>query len=1201
MKSVKQYFVAIAGGLILVAVVCYLSLLILLPHVVDVNKYKGQIFALIKKDTGFEVQAEDVRLKTAFSPYLNLNAYHLKVIYPSGNTFLKITDANFKIKVIPLLFKKIEVNSASLNRPIINIILYPDCTTSLEKYIKQLSSNKVQKKENLAGFKFVPEISSIKMNRYKLRIQDVNVYSPFVFEGDKLSLSDLRFDEHLHIKTKGLLSSEGINYLNYDIDIATYLPKNSNSKFFKVSPFTNMYKYKTQGKVKAHLDITDKNEILGLVGEVDLSEFSFKIGSDILSDNNMKLAFSGQSVDVDSSIHTSASNIATILGKISYGGKPAVDLKVKALHSDLTNLHELLVATLCSLNIKNQFKDYSVTGLADLNFKIKSNFKKIESSGTSKIYNATISCKKSPLKITNINSNIDFSNDIIKINQSTALVNSTPIEVIGNINSDAVIELEIFGSKLPLSHLYKNFAMEAKYKNYIVDKGKLSFRASAFGKFNNLKVKIDSKINDIALKDIKNKAVLTAADAKFQMEADKNTFTSQISVNNASLVSESLKTKFDSKKILIDLYPKTIVIQPAVILVDGEAVFMNGKVTNYAENPTYDISFNGKLSSQALYDKLKSESNIVAIAKGKLPIVGTLKGKQNNLKLDMQITPNSSNYVSFVVIKELLNKPSLLNVSLFFDKNLINVADISLYKAGPSVKKSNSNLMGTQKIISLSGKIRNSSDIFLEDFNIKIPQSLTMSIASLVSSEVSVKSDLTVNGNFKSPKLTGDLFINKLLIPDYNLKSSDISILFKQDNINLKTSNLNINNSDFDINANILPKLGDIITVKDIKLVSSNFDLTSITNSFASLFGQELYPGVHLPLKIISGNVYISNFKVGEISAQNIASKLSLDNNLLKLSNIQGGAYNGKVWGNVDYDFLKSLSIIRLAGKNLDAPTAVYALTSINDNMRGKLDFKSNVSTSGYTRSQHIKTLKGISDIYAYNGQMGTLGKFEHYLYAQNLMSQTLMRSTVNIIAQAVAARDTGRFKYLNMHVSYSDGFANVSSLKFSGPNMSMTSTGKLNMLSGWGDFDILGRVSSEVVGVIGPFGELSLANIARKIPKLSNATLPNIFYKNYNLQVSQDVLNRIPDLTPKTDLKTKNFNVKIYGNIGSVKSVKSFRWIGLESVEQSSYATIQQSDNTTKEQKNDIPSSAKVTPVYNQPKQSTMPDFLDKLPDNFK
>ena len=134
----------------------------------------------------------------------------------------------------------------------------------------------------------------------------------------------------------------------------------------------------------------------------------------------------------------------------------------------------------------------------------------------------------------------------------------------------------------------------------------------------------------------------------------------------------------------------------------------------------------------------------------------------------------------------------------------------------------------------------------------------------------------------------------------------------------------------------------------------------------------------------------------------------------------------------------------------------------------------------------------------------------------------------------------------------------------------------------------------------------MSISNIASNIPRLSNVTLPNIFFGNFNMQTTQDTIDKIPDLTPKTDLKTRNFNVKINGNVQSVKSVKSFKWLVLKSeVAQVQEAQPTQSVQSAQptiarplvEQQKTVPTQQAPTP--SRKNNTTLPDFLNSLPDS--
>lgn len=1194
-KFIKSFGIGIFGVSILLAII-YLIILLVIPNAINLNNYKSQISSQIEKSTGLKFSAENIDLKMSYSPYLNLYAHHVKFLYPNGDTLLKITDANLKIRVLPILFKKIEINKIILTRPIMSLTLYGDCSTSLEKYIKPIKTDS----SLLSGFKLINKIPDVEFNKYKLKVRDVNLYSPFVFEGDKLLLSDLELDKSIHIKTKGVLSSDKISYIKYDLDIESYLEKLTDKKFFKVSPFKNIKKYDLHSNVYAHLKITKKDKSTELDGGLNLNNLSFKIDNKLLENNFVKLSFKGQNIGILADVCTSLKDKATVSGTFSYGTRQYIDLKVKALNANIGNLEDLMIATLDSLNIKNQFRDYNASGTANLDFQIKSNFKKIESQGIAEIIDATIVSKLSPFKITNINSNISFANNIIKIKKAKALVNSTPLTISGSISDTADADILISGDSLPLPHLCKMFVPEKNLEKFVIDGGMLSFTTNIKGKLNKLNIKVNAKVSDLIARDKKNSMLLKSSMSKINLVSEKNIFNGAISLANVDFSAKELKGGIASKSIVLNFTPKELVLTPGILLFNGSPLDFKGSVKNYLEVPEFDFDFNGQLSANQLYKYISNYTDVKASAKGNLPIVGKIKGDLKEAKVDVQLLANSTNYISFLVVKELLNKPSLLNLSMNIKDKSAVISELSLYKLGTNKLSADftSNLNKAIKIISVTGKVLNFSNIRFENVKIAVPDSLTFSVTGLNGSEISIKTDISINGKLLSPYISGTLDISHLNVPDYNIKSNNINLVFDNSNVYLRAPELYVKNSKFDITANISPKFSRTIVVKDIKLVSPNFDLPSVASSFASLSNSQTSQGFSVPVKIISGKAYLSNFVATGLQASNVSSEFSLDNNLLKTRKMTADAYNGKVWGNIDYNFLYASTAINVFGRYLDAAPAVLSLTGVNDNISGKLDFATNANMFGYSRVQQLKSLKGKMKITIHNGQLGTLGKFEHFLYAQNLISQTLMKSTINLIAQAVTAKNTGRFKYLNANMIFSDGYANIDSLEFSGPNMSMLISGRLNLLNNWADFEILGKVSHEVTNVLGPLGDLSLSNIVSNIPKLNNVALPNLFFNNFNLQVSPNVLAKIPSLTPKTDLKSKNFTVRILGNVESVKSVKSFKWLVLKS------EVPQGQQNTYQQKTAEVSAPSQLTNtvvVPSRKQQSQLPSFLDNLPDTIK
>ena len=113
----------------------YFSALIIIPSCIDLNKFKASVSEELEKQTGFKINCEDIHFIRSYTPYLKIHMYHTIVLYPDDEVFLKLREADLKIKVLPLFLKRIVIKDAKLTRPIVNITLYKDFSTSLEKYI----------------------------------------------------------------------------------------------------------------------------------------------------------------------------------------------------------------------------------------------------------------------------------------------------------------------------------------------------------------------------------------------------------------------------------------------------------------------------------------------------------------------------------------------------------------------------------------------------------------------------------------------------------------------------------------------------------------------------------------------------------------------------------------------------------------------------------------------------------------------------------------------------------------------------------------------------------------------------------------------------------------------------------------------------------------------------------------------------------
>ena len=161
---------------------------------------------------------------------------------------------------------------------------------------------------------------------------------------------------------------------------------------------------------------------------------------------------------------------------------------------------------------------------------------------------------------------------------------------------------------------------------------------------------------------------------------------------------------------------------------------------------------------------------------------------------------------------------------------------------------------------------------------------------------------------------------------------------------------------------------------------------------------------------------------------------------------------------------------------------------------------------------------------------MGTLGKLEHLLYAQNVIADNMLRTSLSVITKAITLKDTGLFKYLRGDITMNNGVANINMLQSQGPLMSLYIKGQYYPVTDYAKLIILGRLSDEVISSLGSFGEFSFNKLMIMLSGDDN-----------KLSIKVDDIEKLPQLPVKN---TKEFRTYINGILEKPSSVIQFNWI---------------------------------------------------------
>jgi hypothetical protein len=1097
----------------------YYGALFTLPSIVNLNSYKNTVTNAIEKETGFKVSCDNIYFKRSLTPYLKIHLYHTLVLYPDNEVFLKMKDADLQIKILPLIMKKIVIKDVKLTRPIINITLYKDFSTSLEKYIK------LNKSLNTNGFKLDGFIYDTVCENYKIKFNDETINKTFSLEGEKLLLKDFKPNSKLHTVVSGSIYQDKKEYIKYDIDVVNTL--NTDKKMFTFSPFKAIYESDIKCKILGHLKIDDEENI---TGNLDISDLSLKLDNLLSDKNEIKLEFNGKEVNIKSVLHPSKTDVAKVDGNFAFGKKKNIDLKASAKHIKLDNLLKIISAVSKILNLQNPLSDISAQGFLDADFIVNSDFKKLKSSGNLKIVNATVKYNSLPYSVDNINSIVNLNNNKILIENTSLKINQTPVIITGNVNEDMSFKLNAVSNNLNLSNVINIFNLQDKIPLNILN-GNLSFDSNITGVLNkSYDMKSNIKLKDLSIKDKIYNLPVNVKNADIQLVGDEKKYKGDILCNNVSLnyqgqkiIGQTFKMSFDENKIII---PENKFSQPFDIKISGT-------INDYNKKMNGNIDFNGKILSSFLANTLKSDIDAPYKAIGNIFTVGKIHFTKENVNIKSQLRANENNYVSYMVIKELLKKPSLLNLDCDVKDNTYTIKDLSLYEdLNPTVSSYKSGIEKFPKIMSTNGQIIRNKDIEFKNLKLLIPTSLSIATNFFGGEELSLKANLLLNKTMKKPEIKGNISLYKYNLKKYltSIKNADISLT--GDNIRIIAPDVQVNDSLLNVILDVEPSLDfNNIVVSKLQLSSMNLDLNSLfpfVQKEKDLFTKQKFT-------VKNGVATINKFKALDLKANDISSDFQISNNVLKISNIIASSYGGTVTGKINYDLLHSHLDMNLSGKGIDIKNSLYDLCKLNDNLSGKTDFTAKLSLMIGNYNDVIKSLSGSLKFAAQNGKMGTLGKFEYYLYAQNLLYHGILNATLNRLANTIVHDNTSQFIKADGTVLFQNGYLITEGIQTTGRNMSLFLKGRHNLLSNQSNLDIYGRISDDVRAKLGTFGDVSISEMVNGTATKKDVVL---------YSVPETITDKIPKVYNQQNDRTNMFKVSIYGNINSVNAINSFNWL---------------------------------------------------------
>ena len=1061
---------------------------------IDATRFIPQVEKQFSHELGIQIHIE--KLIFRFGPTLKIKAPVMHLMYEDGQKFGQLDNVKFYVPWSTLFKDDVLVNRIYADKFIAK-------TNSNDKYLTSLLE-KMQAKEYNA-------YPNLQLKKYSIYFNNISTDRIYSIRGENLELIKLENFKNLKVITDGNFYINDKQYIKYNISISPNITFDDkiDTDFSVKELIEQIENLDFHSDIIADLKIYKNfDKELMISGLVNIDNIS------VLDKNNKNpksfvyLTFLGNKIGILSNIYATQDKKIYAQGVIKNSSKPEIDLKVKTDEIKLSDVYSKIKLFVdCS---KYKVID-KIDGTLLADFTAKGDLNKLKSSGFIKVNNAFI--KAGNLSVNNINADIDFSNNTIQFKDATGYVNSAPISLKGTIKKN--LDLEIIMTKVPLIHLLPD--------GYGIKNGIITLNAKLTGTFDNIIHNENIQIDNFKTVNNDNKVSFDS------LKADTNK-------ENAAYISNLIiNTKFTEN---IKLPLLKIILDGNNMRIPDTNIFMpNSKITAKAEitdynktNLTFNTSFKGTINSKDL-SGITTASNIY-------PIRLNISGNKDSQNIEGQIQ---------ILKAILLNEPSVINFEAKNENNQLKIEDFSLSAFNGNFNDNiKQNIKNNKKII-ITGIIDYLKDPAFKNVRVFIPQPVNINVSDVIAQ---LKCDLFINGNIKKPEIVGQLSAQNLVVQYMQLVANTLTIDFNKNIAIINSPVIKLSDMSAGFNATISTDFTKELLIKNINIKSKYLNTDTIL-----MYKDKLLSFV--PARIAEGKIYVERLSASIYNSPLYLTALNADfsliNNNIHIYNISSELYNGKLAGTVDFNMKDENFASKIQGRGVSAAPIFDIISVKKDTMSGIMDF--DTALSGNLLSKD--TLNGNVKFLIHNGHMGTLGKLEHLLYAQNVVADNMLRTSLSVITKAITLKDTGLFKYLRGDIILKDGVANINMLQSQGPLMALYIKGQYYPTTDYAKLVVLGRLSDEIVSGLGAFGEFSF-----------NKLMIMLTGEDNKLNIKVEDIDKLPQLPMKN---TKEFRTLINGILEKPSSVIQFNWISY------SQKSLRQ---------NDVPNS-----------NEKVPDFIEALP----
>jgi len=1172
----KKFLIFAVSALGLILAGLYLAFLFYLPKAVDLNEYKPLIQEIAKEQANIDVNFENPQIVTTPSLQAGFKTGEISIKLPDGSVLFSADSLQGRISLPSLILLTVKVSCAEVISPRINLDIENGEQFKVVRLVEDILNKQknAPPKEEVQPLPFDPSIIKIKVPNakitdYKAVINDLKSGHSLTLTGEKLT-AGYNNGKTARIKTYARLLSDDKTNITANVNISSFIPPAKpadpdDDPAEKIElPFVNpvlIYRdYDLKSNIDTKLKIRqNENGLITLKGYFNIDNTTMNLSGLQLPESYIKSKFYGTCADLDTNIFLAKNQNINLKGKIGYGKKPFADISLITERIFFNDMIILSKALLDTLHIKNDLASLKGNGYWAANTQIKTDLKKIQSKGCIIARNGSISNGITKLVFDKINANLIFQDNMLKVVDTHTYINGNVLKAEGQIDSDSTADLKIHSEKLPLPGLFLAFAPSDLKKSFILSSGNLSLDGRLQGELKKSLITASVTLKDFVISDKNNSMIIGNEKLIAGIVSDLATLDGNIINKNLSLTLPLTGSIIRNPKLEIKLDENDINVKPFELLVNSNSkINLLGSISSYSSSPLIDLKADGHLNSVDLRRFAGHDAEPFIDAQGNIPVKIKITGNDKKQSIIAQLKSDAQNYITPVHIQSMQGKQSILQAKIDYKGDRVHIRNTGFY-TGTSLFGDDLalNTQNAKEVFKVSGTIvnLNTAEPFINLIRISIPEEINAKLTAFTNSNLKADGRLLIFGKLASPLMRGSFKVKDLRIPEIFLTMDEADVNLSGKNIVLAVRRLLLNGSDINITArtDINPHPQFTLSRLDVRSRFIDLDrLMKVPDALAKYTAPPLPSSktqtADIPVVIRNGLINMRRIKTGEIIATNTTGRISMSNNNFFLNNLRTTAFDGIIRGDITANLITTALQIRTRGTGLNVEKALLALANMKDTLSGDLAFRTNITLSGSTMEEQMKSLKGTVTFAMTDGQLGPFGKLENMILAENIRESQFFQTALGGVINNLATVDTSHFSLMNGQILFDNGIAHINPITTIGNVMCLHISGDFNLLENTTDMKVRAKLGSVIANMLGPIAQLNPINLVQATPGL-NVVMAQAF-SLFCEQLTPEESAAIPNLPTKLDdnMATK-FQIVLRGDVAKPMSlIKSFKWLALAS-----------------------------------------------------